>query len=126
MIRRPPRSTRTDTLFPYTTLFRSRVNDLPSIAGTTQYQHPTGHPSLAFVAIGLCRCSESGMVPPISATSARWCLRVKVAGLPARTFLPRDLNQRARCYAQSRFQVKEIERKAVSLPTSESSREGEE
>src|SRR3546814_11920456 len=28
MIRRPPRSTRTDTLFPYTTLFRSRVNVL--------------------------------------------------------------------------------------------------
>src|SRR3546814_9938651 len=27
-IRRPPRSTRTDTLFPYTTLFRSRV-ELP-------------------------------------------------------------------------------------------------
>src|SRR3546814_19384518 len=26
MIRRPPRSTRTDTLFPYTTLFRSRIN----------------------------------------------------------------------------------------------------
>src|SRR3546814_2199632 len=28
MIRRPPRSTRTDTLFPYTTLFRSREHDL--------------------------------------------------------------------------------------------------
>src|SRR3546814_13472250 len=27
MIRRPPRSTRTDTLFPYTTLFRSEVGD---------------------------------------------------------------------------------------------------
>src|SRR3546814_4934904 len=26
MIRRPPRSTRTDTLFPYTTLFRSRTD----------------------------------------------------------------------------------------------------
>src|SRR3546814_18046021 len=26
MIRRPPRSTRTDTLFPYTTLFRSEIN----------------------------------------------------------------------------------------------------
>src|SRR3546814_9352288 len=26
MIRRPPRSTRTDTLFPYTTLFRSTCN----------------------------------------------------------------------------------------------------
>src|SRR3546814_14778842 len=30
MIRRPPRSTRTDTLFPYTTLFRSQgALDLP-------------------------------------------------------------------------------------------------
>src|SRR3546814_12608553 len=28
MIRRPPRSTRTDTLFPYTTLFRSAVGQL--------------------------------------------------------------------------------------------------
>src|SRR3546814_1529141 len=27
MIRRPPRSTRTDTLFPYTTLFRSRTEE---------------------------------------------------------------------------------------------------
>src|SRR3546814_2654575 len=27
MIRRPPRSTRTDTLFPYTTLFRSQLKD---------------------------------------------------------------------------------------------------
>src|SRR3546814_4260583 len=30
MIRRPPRSTRTDTLFPYTTLFRSSVGAQPS------------------------------------------------------------------------------------------------
>src|SRR3546814_12697092 len=28
MIRRPPRSTRTDTLFPYTTLFRSGMADV--------------------------------------------------------------------------------------------------
>src|SRR3546814_20701907 len=32
MIRRPPRSTRTDTLFPYTTLFRSLDGILNSIA----------------------------------------------------------------------------------------------
>src|SRR3546814_19705970 len=32
MIRRPPRSTRTDTLFPYTTLFRSRSIDDPIAA----------------------------------------------------------------------------------------------
>src|SRR3546814_11201941 len=31
MIRRPPRSTRTDTLFPYTTLFRSPLSSVASI-----------------------------------------------------------------------------------------------
>src|SRR3546814_19800722 len=36
MIRRPPRSTRTDTLFPYTTLFRSR-RDAPAVAGIAQF-----------------------------------------------------------------------------------------
>src|SRR3546814_15655537 len=38
MLRRPPRSTRTDTLFPYTTLFRSTefgVHELDSIAPQT-------------------------------------------------------------------------------------------
>src|SRR3546814_6505101 len=33
MIRRPPRSTRTDTLFPYTTLFRSCVDALADTSG---------------------------------------------------------------------------------------------
>src|SRR3546814_4605982 len=35
MLRRPPRSTRTDTLFPYTTLFRSpdAAYRLPAVAG---------------------------------------------------------------------------------------------
>src|SRR3546814_1335952 len=34
MIRRPPRSTRTDTLFPYTTLFRSSRDDRTEVAVT--------------------------------------------------------------------------------------------
>src|SRR3546814_1164009 len=34
MIRRPPRSTRTDTLFPYTTLFRSACSGHPPGAGS--------------------------------------------------------------------------------------------
>src|SRR3546814_10742759 len=34
MIRRPPRSTRTDTLFPYTTLFRSRRPGFSTVATT--------------------------------------------------------------------------------------------
>src|SRR3546814_16974678 len=41
MIRRPPRSTRTDTLFPYTTLFRSLLDCCADIAeagaGTDQF-----------------------------------------------------------------------------------------
>src|SRR3546814_13939691 len=34
MIRRPPRSTRTDTLFPYTTLFRSIIASKSRVDGT--------------------------------------------------------------------------------------------
>src|SRR3546814_11915798 len=60
MIRRPPRSTRTDTLFPYTTLFRSRTSDpahfgagrlegaapqtRPGQARRQQHQHEAGNP----------------------------------------------------------------------------------
>src|SRR3546814_16765201 len=48
MIRRPPRSTRTDTLFPYTTLFRSRAS-VPAIQATPWIARTTidGHPELA-------------------------------------------------------------------------------
>src|SRR3546814_4949242 len=38
MIRRPPRSTRTDTLFPYTTLFRSEA----AIRGSIGVSHSSG------------------------------------------------------------------------------------
>src|SRR3546814_20165832 len=49
MIRRPPRSTRTDTLFPYTTLFRSPIEPVPGarrvdlvmVVGATD--HPVAH-----------------------------------------------------------------------------------
>src|SRR3546814_3172284 len=39
MIRRPPRSTRTDTLFPYTTLFRS-------VSGSSRARRTSSRPSL--------------------------------------------------------------------------------
>src|SRR3546814_3898756 len=42
MIRRPPRSTRTDTLFPYTTLFRS----VPEPLEITAYTVSAGAPDL--------------------------------------------------------------------------------
>src|SRR3546814_6616385 len=45
MIRRPPRSTRTDTLFPYTTLFRSTTgnSDLSPEAFTVMTWHDATH-----------------------------------------------------------------------------------
>src|SRR3546814_15440970 len=61
MTRRPPRSTRTDTLFPYTTLFRSFIDagqiDLPyfrlaraALAGTEKLDDPAvGRPGWRFV-----------------------------------------------------------------------------
>src|SRR3546814_12984686 len=49
MIRRPPRSTRTDTLFPYTTLFRSaergeRRRGGQGVAGRDSRGRPRLHP----------------------------------------------------------------------------------
>src|SRR3546814_6792621 len=42
MIRRPPRSTRTDTLFPYTTLFRSGRQRPAFLPEAWSVQHPAG------------------------------------------------------------------------------------
>src|SRR3546814_17000741 len=42
MIRRPPRATRTDTLFPYTTLFRSQPDRLAALR-----PNPVGEPRVA-------------------------------------------------------------------------------
>src|SRR3546814_5430873 len=50
MIRRPPRSTRTDTLFPYTTLFRSALGhqragaDQAIVADHSPVEHGRAHP----------------------------------------------------------------------------------
>src|SRR3546814_17477302 len=47
MIRRPPRSTRTDTLFPYTTSFRSEREHLPWAGAAKRYpkdRYPNGIP----------------------------------------------------------------------------------
>src|SRR3546814_2900966 len=60
LIRRPPRSTRTDTLFPYTTLFRS----------------PTWMPPLRAVAPGAHHVRQPSGLPPVRlspvAASNKW------------------------------------------------------
>src|SRR3546814_11315443 len=54
MIRRPPRSTRTDTLFPYSTLFRSnfdiglRINPLHAEGEVPKYDPSQPHSRLGF------------------------------------------------------------------------------
>src|SRR3546814_19019151 len=46
MIRRPPRSTRTDTLFPYTTLFRSVIVPLALVLATGVHAQASDQPAL--------------------------------------------------------------------------------
>src|SRR3546814_10665091 len=60
MIRRPPRSTRTDTLFPYTTLFRSslRYSAFGTLSGLCAFD------DYSAVAAGPARRVEAGAPPP--------------------------------------------------------------
>src|SRR6056297_4230702 len=48
MIRRPPRSTRTDTLFPYTTLFRSVLGALDSRWHDKWFTHDRSENRIAY------------------------------------------------------------------------------
>src|SRR3546814_2784237 len=75
MIRRPPRSTRTDTLFPYTTLFRSIIVICPDMALRGGLAEPLGrgvdvHGNTATQLVGLTQielrvrsASRSGWPP---------------------------------------------------------------
>src|SRR3546814_18211171 len=91
MIRRPPRSTRTDTLFPYTTLFRSIQPD-GSISGhdpvrpcgrCRQILHEAEHAAERPISI-YCASAEDGPVE-----------RHSVAELLPYPFGPRDLGIQA-------------------------------
>src|SRR3546814_5680086 len=52
MIRRPPRSTRTDTLFPYTTLFRSHDESVRSARRSSRGSQGAGAPGGRLAARG--------------------------------------------------------------------------
>src|SRR3546814_2474456 len=85
MLRRPPRSTRTDTLFPYTTLFRSRqvhVGEHGITADrrgedTTQQRTARRPGQEALVRMPLCRSDLSlGLHPILSNVSDREQVRI--------------------------------------------------
>src|SRR3546814_15156536 len=61
MIRRPPRSTRTDTLFPYTTLFRSATDQVEVEVLTKPFPAPTNwsNPRAANAPVLLARFSNT-------------------------------------------------------------------
>src|SRR3546814_6792071 len=74
MIRRPPRSTRTDTLFPYTTLFRAAAGDRRRPAA--QRAHAADPPASAGAAHGAAwlddaRLSTGGCGPRIRRRQGR-------------------------------------------------------
>src|SRR3546814_4063820 len=83
MIRRPPRSTRTDTLVPYTTLFRSRGGYSASII---RYPQIYGPRSIGGLETSLLRRARDGrpfvllpdaglgVIARCSAENAAWCV----------------------------------------------------
>src|SRR3546814_8708242 len=95
MIRRPPRSTRTDTLLPYTTLFRSRPRDhqlhalaeqlvLPRRAPAPWYARPR---KIRRAAEGARRSEEhtSELQSLMRISYAVFCLKKKTNKIPTNT-----------------------------------------
>src|SRR3546814_13480558 len=75
MIRRPPRSTRTDTLFPYTTLFRSWAVAPPRSGATPHYitvrrGYLFMKTKLFLCGAALCALSLPAVAAPVAAAQA--------------------------------------------------------
>src|SRR3546814_4171166 len=70
MLRRPPRSTRTDTLFPYTTLFRSLHRSLAERVPCNDHTHD------------LVGAFQNGMDPQVAPEAFDWIiLKIAIASL---------------------------------------------
>src|SRR3546814_8542399 len=104
MIRRPPRSTRTDTLFPYTTLFRSRISPFRSVP--VMVVHP-GH-------AGCCARFGDGVVDFLDREPRAVALHYRAQVIP-RAFA----RCRRRDARRSRGGPQVIQRASVKLPAQE-------
>src|SRR3546814_13894331 len=88
MIRRPPRSTRTDTLCPYTTLFRSpgQAEGIAALSGGTSVLtvRPTGSgKSRCFQVPALVRAGLTLVVSPLVALMEDQVAALKLDGVAA-------------------------------------------
>src|SRR3546814_5316430 len=84
MIRPPPRSTRTDTLFPYTTLFRSLTATQLVFIFTTRLQELVIGSVIGVVAVGIYRTAwrtvdmiSNGAIRPFATVAMQTLARVK-------------------------------------------------
>src|SRR3546814_7370113 len=104
MIRRPPRSTRTDTLFPYTTLFRSEAGASESLAADLVTEDTS---RFASASIGMSRssstlCAAQGReMHESEPASAHMSSRVPLASSAMLERSPRN-SSRYRCNCQRR------------------------
>src|SRR3546814_16126070 len=74
MIRRPPRSTRTDTLFPYTTRFRSFLSNLLPEGHLRQYLADTAsvHPGREFFLLWALGQDLPGAITVVNEGNQAW------------------------------------------------------
>src|SRR3546814_3649229 len=78
MIRRPPRSTRTDTLFPYTTLFRSRSVPAPRVTAYCSGLNSSRHSATVLTILGWRSEEHTSELQSLMRTSyAVFCLKKK-------------------------------------------------
>src|SRR3546814_9736431 len=108
MIRRPPRSTRTDTLFPDTTLFRSTAEEVPLLAAAKDIatmevtpQHLTLAAPYCYEELG----SFAQMNPPIRDARHREALweavRLGIADVVGSDHAPHSREEKAAPYPRS-------------------------
>src|SRR3546814_8240132 len=113
MIRRPPRSTRTDTLFPYTTLFRSALGDKSPSTASGSRTRVTAAASAASSSRLVVRndlttvssASLTGEVSPVSSTA--------VTAASSSLVNTRDVTAKSDAYADNLPLVAEIGREHV-------------
>src|SRR3546814_6953254 len=74
---RPPRSTRTDTLFPYTTLFRSAASMLPLMHCSIQGLHSLPRTKMASLVISRSEEHTSELQSLMRISYAVFCLKQK-------------------------------------------------